>query len=225
MEEIDENRIVKEAANPYLASAWAPATGPTKASQKQLRQTRDIKQCLEMFDSTGKGPWKVFVIIEEEILNDDNFVTPKTKAKKVAKIKMEELSPLPVTETKTKKEPLKDIQRKRSRTQLSDDSIQSLLPPSPTRLQRSPTRLKIVGPKKPPQGLPMPLDDKDEEGKDEEDTVEVDNSGNTLNEVDNSGDTLNEGADNNNMEAQEADEIGVVTRAGAKKAEKGKMKQ
>jgi len=207
MEEIDENQIVKEAANPYLASAWAPATGPTKASQKQLRQIRDIKQCLEMFDSTGKGCWKIFIIIEEEISDDDNFVTPKPKAKKVAKVKTEELSPLHDTELKIKKEPLRDIHRKRSRTQLSDDSIISLLPPSPTRPQRSPTRLKIIGPKKPPQELSMPLDDKDEEDKDQEDIVEVDKS----------RDAMNEGEDNN-MAVQEAGETIVVTKTGVKRA-------
>ena len=54
-EEIDENQTVKDAVDPYLATAWVAATGPTKASRKQLLLTRDIKQCLKIFNSTGKG--------------------------------------------------------------------------------------------------------------------------------------------------------------------------
>ena len=89
IEEIDENRIVKAADNPYLATAWSPSSGPTKTSRKQLLLTRDIKQCLEMFDLTGKNCWKIFIIIEEEILKDEGFESPKPKAKKVIKIKSE----------------------------------------------------------------------------------------------------------------------------------------
>ena len=56
----------------------------------------------------------------------------------------------------------------------------------------------------------MPLDNKDEENKDE-DTTEVDNGADVVNE-----------REGNNMATQEAGESIVVTRSGAKKAEKNK---
>ena len=71
-----------------------------------------------MFDSAGKGCWKIFIIIEEEVTNDDAFATPKLKpkAKKAAaKVKKEEFLPLPDIRLKIKEEPL-NIQQKRSRT-------------------------------------------------------------------------------------------------------------
>ena len=40
-----------------------------------------------MFDLTGKNCWKIFIIIEEEILKDEGFESPKPKAKEVIKIK------------------------------------------------------------------------------------------------------------------------------------------
>ena len=42
-----------------------------------------------MFDLTSKNCWKIFIIIEEEILKDEGFESPKLKAKKVIKIKSE----------------------------------------------------------------------------------------------------------------------------------------
>ena len=69
-----------------------------------------------MFDSTGKGCWKIFIIIKEEVTNNNAFTTLKPKAKKAAaKVKKEEFLPLPDIRLKIKEEPL-NIQQKRSRT-------------------------------------------------------------------------------------------------------------